>query len=230
MRLAIVWLGKVTGRFFKVRPWWPPRHFERPQIFYLIIKTVVKQVLVYFGGGRNSQSEVLLYFERPLEKFERPFRSLKMPEKHWTGGHRKITVIFHKVIWGVLPSMCDNRQKRLTMDLRDRAIRRKRHCETINWFDERKERSFYATNTSFWNTNQVTVKFSTFTTCNPHRAKIFSITSHYLGSVVMSIHSFSIPVHVTHRSIRELYNHKHLVDVIHFANEVNKSVTFTERC
>jgi len=53
------------------------RHFEKPQLFHLNTEIVIKWGFGVFW--RWLCREVLLYFERPLEIFARPFRSLKTP-------------------------------------------------------------------------------------------------------------------------------------------------------
>jgi len=58
-------------RFFKVWPWWPLRHFEKLQLFHLNTKVVIKRGFTVFWWCLCS--EVLLYFERPLENVEKPF-------------------------------------------------------------------------------------------------------------------------------------------------------------
>ena len=55
------------------------RHFERPQLIYLNTEMVVKQCLKYFDG--SSKVSFYCFLERPLEKFERPFWTLKIPLK-----------------------------------------------------------------------------------------------------------------------------------------------------
>ena len=49
--------------------------FKWPQQFYLYAEIVAKRGFSVFWW--LLRSEILLYFERPLEKFERPIRSLK---------------------------------------------------------------------------------------------------------------------------------------------------------
>jgi len=62
--------------FFKVWPWWSSRHFERPQLFNL--NTVARVVMKRdFSAFCRWLCREVLYFERPLEKFQGPFRSLK---------------------------------------------------------------------------------------------------------------------------------------------------------
>jgi len=57
-------------------PWWPLRHFEKPQVFHLNTEMVIKRGFSVFWWWL---CKVLLYVERPLEKFERPFQFLKTP-------------------------------------------------------------------------------------------------------------------------------------------------------
>ena len=51
----------LTG-FFKVWPWWPLRHFEKPQLFHLNAKMVMKRRFGAFWWWLCS--EVSLHFER----------------------------------------------------------------------------------------------------------------------------------------------------------------------
>ena len=77
--LVFLWnLPDCVLGFSNVWPWWPLWHFEKPRLFHLNTEMVIKRG---FNAFCWLCRDVLLYLERPLEKFESLLRSLKIGRK-----------------------------------------------------------------------------------------------------------------------------------------------------